>query len=89
MADVPNLQRYCAQDRDEVFDLFREALGAEGSARTIAQFRWKYETNPFTPAEGPAIDLIRIGPKLVSLLAGFSIPMWMGGTECAGEGRGT
>jgi hypothetical protein len=89
MVDLPTLHRYRAGDREEVLDFFREVLGPEVSARAIAQFPWKYETNPFTPAEGPAIDLIRIGPKLVSLLAGFSIPMWMGGTECAGEGRGT
>jgi len=73
MDEAPTLHRYCASDRDEVLDFLREVAPPEAGARMIAQWPWKYETNPFTPPEGPVIDFLRVGPKMVSLLAGFSL----------------
>jgi hypothetical protein len=89
MDQAPTLHRYRAADREEVFGFFRDVFPLTACERAIKQWAWKYETNPFTPPAGPVIDLIRIGPRLVSIVAGFSLPMWMGGIECAGEGRGT
>ncbi len=88
MNEALTLHRYQAGDRDEVFGFIREVLGPVDGARTIEQWPWKFETNPFTPPEGPAIDFLRIGAKTVSLLAGFSLPMSMGGIEYPGSGRG-
>jgi len=79
MNEAPTLHRYSASDRAEIFDFFREVFPPAVCMRAITQWVWRYEANPFTPPAGSVIDLIRIGPKLVSLVAGFSIPTWMGG----------
>ena len=89
MDDVPVLHRYRVNDRAEVLDFIREVFPADISTRVIAQWRWKYETNPFTPPQGPTISLLRLGSRLVGLSAGFGLQMWMGGIVCPAEGRGT
>lgn len=84
----PVRHHYDPNDRAEVFDFLRVSLPADTSAHVIAQWAWKYEANPFNPPEGPTVEVIRIGSKLVALVAGFRLPMWMGGIECLAEGRG-
>lgn len=89
MGEVPILHHYCADDRAEVFDFIREVFSPAASARITTQWRWRYELNPFNTTQGPHIDLIRVGPRLVGMLAAFWLPMWMGGIECEGAGSGT
>jgi hypothetical protein len=69
-------------------DFIREVFPAERAARKIAQWTWQYESSPFTSEDGPAVNLIRVGGKLVGLSAGTRLRMWMGGIECFGESRG-
>jgi hypothetical protein len=88
MDEVPVLHHYRVSDRAEVFDFIREVFPAPVSSLELAQWIWKYEANPFTPSEGPAVNFIRVGSKMVGLSAGFRLKMWMGGIECFGEGRG-
>jgi hypothetical protein len=88
MAEDPVRHQYHADQRAEVFDFLRASLPADVSDRVIKQWTWKYESCPFCPAEGPTVDLIRIGSKLVSMVAGCRLKMWMGGTECFAESRG-
>jgi hypothetical protein len=87
MDETPTVHRYCPADRAEVFDLFRESFQPEFAALRISQFQWKYEISPFTPPEGPNINILRLGPKLVGLSLGFHLQMWMAGIQCPGEGR--
>jgi hypothetical protein len=86
--DEPLLHQYCANDRAELFDFIREVHPPEVSARLLGQWRWKFEEYPFNEPERPATDIIRIGGKLVGLLAGFRLKVWMGGIECFAENRG-
>src|SRR5271166_830362 len=88
MDEAPVRHAYQVSDRAEVFDFIREVFPAASAERKIAQWTWKYETLPFATPEYSATDLIRVGPRLVGLLAGFRVPMWIGGTECIGESRG-
>ncbi len=88
MDEAPVLHDYQASDREEVFDFIREVFPADDSARIVTQWHWKLEANPFTPLEGPDVSFMRIGGKIVGLSAAFGLPMWMGGIECHGEGRG-
>jgi len=88
MIDEPVLHRYHPTDRAEVFDLLRASLPEETSARLIAQWRWKFEANPFTPPEGPIGHLIRIGRELAALVAGFRLKMSIGGIEFLAESWG-
>lgn len=88
MDEAPVRHPYRVSDRAEVFDFIREVFPAERAVRKIAVWTWKYETQPFATPEYSAIDLIRIGPRLVGLLAGFRLPMCIGGIECIGEARG-
>ena len=89
MEEVPVLHRYRATDRAELLGFIREVFPVDVSTRVIAQWAWKYEANPFTPPEGSTVNFIRIGSKLVGLVAGFRLKMWVGGIECIGECRGT
>lgn len=88
MSDEPVLQRYRTADRLEVFDFLRAMYSPDISARMISQWAWKYETNPFNPPEGPVVNIIRVDGKLIALLAGFRLNMWMGGIECLAECSG-
>jgi hypothetical protein len=88
MADNPLRHPYHPSNRAEVFDFLRESLPADTSARVITQWGWKYESSPLNPPQAATIDLIRIGSKLVSIVGGFRLKMWMGGIECLAEGRG-
>jgi hypothetical protein len=88
MDEIPVIHQYHASDRAELFDFIREVQPADVSARMIAQWRWKFEDNPFTSPERPATDIIRIGAKLVGLMAGFRVKLWLGGIECFAEDRG-
>jgi hypothetical protein len=87
MTEAPTLVRYHPGDREEVFSFLREVYPLDVSARTIEQWSWKFEANPFTPESGPDVQLIRIGAKLVGISAGFWLRMWMAGVECEGECR--
>jgi hypothetical protein len=89
MLHEPVLCRYHASDRDKVFEFIREVFPAEVAVRLTTQWRWRYESNPFTPPDGPPVALIRNGGEIIGLVAGFRLRMWMGGIECVGEGRGT
>src|SRR5579862_1365696 len=89
MSESPTLVQYNLGDRDEVFAFLREVYSPELSARTIAQWSWKFESNPVCADGSRDILLLRIASKLVSLVAGFRIPMWMGGIEGQAECRGT
>jgi hypothetical protein len=88
MDEAPVLRDYQTSDRDAVFSFIREAYPADESAYLLKQWHWKFEANPFTPATGPDVCFIRVGDRIVGLSAGFRVRMWMGGIECAGEGRG-
>jgi hypothetical protein len=88
MSDQPILHRYQIADRAELFDLLRVSLPADDCARLIAQWTWKYEASPFTPADGPVGSIIRVGKQLVSVLAAYRLRAWMGGIECVAESRG-
>src|SRR5579862_1967174 len=77
--DDPILQRYRPADRPEVFDFLRATFSPAQSARTIEQWDWKYETNPFNPPEGPIVFVMRLDTKVVSLVAGFRLPAWVAG----------
>lgn len=88
MGEDPVRHQYRSSDRAELFDFLRESLSTDDSERLIKQWSWRYEASPFNPAEGPTIDIIRIGTKLVALVAGFRVRMSMGGIECFGESRG-
>ncbi len=87
MTEEPVRHQYHPKDREEVFDLLRVSYPADVAAYLIAQWAWKYEANPFNPPRGPTVDIIRIGSKLVSMVAGMRLRMWMGGIECFGEAR--
>jgi hypothetical protein len=93
MPHEPVLSRYHAANRDEVFEFIREVFPAvfpaEVAVRLTKQWRWRYESNPFTPSDGPPVFLIRNRGEIIGLVAGFRLRMWMGGIECVGEGRGT
>ncbi len=89
MDEVPVLHDFQASDRAELFDFLREVYPIQISTRLITQWPWRFETNPFTPAEGPDVSFIRMGGKIVGLSAGFALPMWMGGIECTGAGLGS
>ena len=88
MAEDPVLHQYNPNNRAEVFDLLRASLPPDVSARVIAQWTWKYESGPVNRPEGSTVELIRIGSKLVAMVAGFRLKMWMGGIECFAESRG-
>jgi len=88
MDETPVIQIYRASNRAELFDFLREAFPPDVSARLIAQWVWRYEESPFTLHDDLDVMLLRIGGKLVGLSAAFRLRMWMGGIECAGEGRG-
>src|SRR5579872_675776 len=88
MSDDPVLQHYRTTDRADVFDFLRAMYPADISERVIAQWAWKYEANPFNPPDGPIVDIIRVDGKLIALLAGFRLNMWMGGIECLAECSG-
>ena len=88
MAEDPVRYPYHPSDRAEVFDFLRESSSPDGFAKAISQWAWKYESSPLVPPQDSTIDLIRIGSKLVSMVAGFRVRMWMGGIECLAEGRG-
>ncbi len=83
----PVRHQYHPENRAEVFDLVRASVAPEISARVIAQWAWKYEASPYNRPEGPTVDIIRIGSKLVALVAGFRVKMSMGGIACFGECR--
>ncbi len=87
MPDEPRRHPYHPSDREEVFDLLRASYPTAHAEYLIAQWSWKYDDNPYKPSEGSTIDIIRIGSKLVSLVAGFRTKMWMAGIECFGEAR--
>lgn len=86
---APLLHRYQTSERSELLDFVREVYSPDDSARIVTQWPWRYERNPFTPEDGPSVWLLRIGTQLVGLAAGYRFNMWMGGTECIGECRGT
>ena len=86
--DDPTLQRYRPADRPEVFDFLRATVSPAHSARSIEQWDWKYETNPFNPPEGPIVFVMRLGTKIVSLVAGFRLPAWVAGAACEVENLG-
>jgi hypothetical protein len=86
--DEPTLHRYRASDRAEVFDFVRAMFSADDSARILAQWAWKYDSNPFNRPEGPTVYLVRVGSKLVSQIAAFRLPMWIAGIQCMAEHRG-
>jgi hypothetical protein len=83
----PILHHYRVSDRAEVLDFLREVFPAHRAAQKIAQWTWQYESSPFTSEDGPAVNFIRVGGKLVGLSAGTRLRMWMGGIECFGESR--
>jgi hypothetical protein len=87
--DEPIVQRYRPGDQPEVFDFLRAAFSSAESARIVGQWLWKYETNPFNPPEGPIVFVMRLGTKVVSLVAGFRLPAWVAGSVCEVENLGT
>jgi hypothetical protein len=89
MSESPALVGYHPDDRNEVFSFLREVYRPEIAARTIGQWSWKFESNPPCVDNSRDILLLRIASKLVGLVAGFRIPMWMGGIECEAECRGS
>jgi hypothetical protein len=88
MEDVPVLYQYRVGDREELFDFIRDVYPADDSARLIRQWAWRYESGPSTVADELDVTFIRIGRRIVGLSTAFRLRMWMGGIECAGEGRG-
>jgi hypothetical protein len=88
MTEGPELHRYHANNRAEVLDFIREVFPTHVTQRLIAQWTWRYEAGPLAPSEGSAIDIIRVGGKMVGMNPGFLLKMWMGGIECIGATRG-
>jgi len=89
MDEVPVLHHYRASDREELFDFIREVFSPADSERLIAQWVWRYESSPSTLADDLDVTFIRVGDKIVGLMAACRLRMWMGGIECAGDGRGS
>jgi hypothetical protein len=85
---IPIVQQFRMEERDEVFHFIREAFAPQLADRFIAQWRWKCESSPHTFPLGPAVYLMRLGDELVSLAAGFRVKMWMAGTICDAEALG-
>jgi hypothetical protein len=88
MDETPVLHQYCADDREELFAFLREVYPPEISARLLGQWQWKFEDNPFNSPQRSATDIIRVGGKLVGLMAGFRLKLSMGGIDCFAENRG-
>ena len=88
MAEDALHHQYNPDNRAELFEFLRESLPPNDADRAISRWQWKYESSPYNPPEGPTVDLIRIGSKLVSIVAGYRLKMWMGGIECFAEARG-
>lgn len=88
MDEPPVVNIYRASDRTELFDFLREVYPPDDSARLIAQWVWRYEQCPFVLPDDLDVMVLRIGNRMVGLSAAFRLRMWMGGIECAGEGRG-
>jgi hypothetical protein len=88
MDEPPVVHIYRASDRPELFNFLREVYPPDDSGLFIAQWVWRYEQSPFTLPDDLDIMILRIGNRMVGLSAAFRVRMWMGGIECAGEGRG-
>lgn len=62
--EVEHLRRLAPEDRDDVLELMRLALGEGPLGRTAEMWHWKHEANPFGPSAGLIAEA---GGRLVGL----------------------
>lgn len=75
------VDRYRAEDRDQVQALYRRVFGADMAEASRLRWNWQYRSNPQRPSSGPQIWLAREGPTIIGQYATMPVRLAVRGTE--------